>query len=191
MIEAIMNDLREIWLEFGMVNIYFLAAVMFVFFLVQTMLYAFGRGVFTQKHPGKTSAWLALNILYIAFVVDLTLLNREAGSRFDVSLQWFGTFHPDTESMRYVIENVLLFVPFGICVPNAIKWFQKWWKIGGAALITTLIIEITQWITKRGYFQLDDIWLNTVGALVGYIIYYLTVHAMRKCVIARYAKHTD
>ncbi|WP_276399878.1 VanZ family protein [Halalkalibacterium halodurans] len=37
-------------------------------------------------------------------------------------------------------------------------------------LYTSLLIEVVQFITRRGYFDIDDIILNTVGGLLGIFI---------------------
>ena len=173
MVHAIMEDLRNIWMQYGAFNVYLVTGIVFILSIIQTVLYAFNRGVFMRKDAVIIILWFIVTIFYLCFVIDLTLLNRESGTRFDVSLQFFGTFHPDADSKRYVIENVLLFLPFGICLPNLLHFINRFWKISGIAFAFSLFIESIQWTTKRGYFQIDDLWLNVLGALLGYILYFL------------------
>ena len=108
---------------------------------------------------------------YMSYVVYLTLSGREAGSRDGVNLKLFSTLIVDNRISVFGVENILLFVPLGILIPLIWKYFRKWYKMTSFGFILSLIIEIVQFITKRGYFELDDILLNTVGALVGYCIY--------------------
>ena len=180
MVHAIMEDLRNIWMQYGSVNLYLVTGLGFVILITQSILYAFNRGIFMRRNAVSILLWLMVSIFYICFVIDLTLLNREAGTRFDVSLQFLGTFHPDAESKRYVIENVLLFFPLGICVPRLICRVNRIWKISSIAFLFSGTIEIVQWITKRGYFQVDDLWLNVLGAAIGYIFYFTVKWIMER-----------
>jgi glycopeptide antibiotics resistance protein len=41
--------------------------------------------------------------------------------------------------------------------------------------LTSLFIEILQLVSARGIFQADDIITNTIGSLVGYLLYGLFV----------------
>lgn len=108
-----------------------------------------------------------LFIFYFCFLVELTLLTREAGSRTDISLKFLGTWHPDIYSQCFMIENVLLFLPFGMLLVLLWKHMRKIWKIVAASLFLSIAIEVTQLLTKRGYFQVDDIWLNIAGGILG------------------------
>ncbi len=108
----------------------------------------------------------AIFVAYLAVVLSLTLLNREAGSRQDVSLELFGTFHPDVYSMSYVVENFFMLMPFGAFLPILFDFFGKVRRCALAAFLFSFLIETVQYATERGYFQLDDLVLNTLGAAV-------------------------
>lgn len=96
----------------------------------------------------------------------LTLFEREAGSRQAVSLKLFETFG-DVRSNAYVVENILLFIPFGVlgacfwkCLRNPVVFL-----VIGA--VYSVFIEVVQLVTQRGYFQVDDIVMNSLGSGVG------------------------
>ena len=74
-------------------------------------------------------------------------------------------------------ENVLLFIPFGILVPLMGHFFKRWWNLTLLAFISSMLIELTQLITARGYFEVDDIVLNTLGALLGYMAFSVCYHS--------------
>ena len=88
-------------------------------------------------------------------------------------------FIPFKEIMRYpynsklfyknVLGNVLLFVPFGYFVNNKIKNKSIIINIF-MTLITSLSIELIQMNIGRS-FDIDDIILNLLGGITGYIIY--------------------
>lgn len=74
---------------------------------------------------------------------------------------------------RNVIGNILLFVPFGYLICDMIYEKVGKYKIiatTSVVLITSLAIEIIQMNIGRS-FDIDDIILNFIGGLVGFVIY--------------------
>ena len=70
----------------------------------------------------------------------------------------------------YFIENIVLFIPFGLIFPLVFKNWMRWFTIPVGAFISAAI-EYTQLVTGRGYCQLDDFVTNTAGAAIGFFIY--------------------
>ena len=67
-----------------------------------------------------------------------------------------------------LIGNILLFIPFGVLLPFAYAGGKKWYKIVLIGFSLSLFIETLQLITGRGYFDVDDIALNVIGAVIGW-----------------------
>ena len=76
-------------------------------------------------------------------------------------------------AMVNLVGNLLLLLPMAIYLPYFIKALRKLWKDTLAILAIILIIEITEYISKRGSFDVDDIILNLLGAMIGYGIWKL------------------
>ncbi len=85
--------------------------------------------------------------------------------------------HADILGIRAVliniVGNIVVFMPFGFFVPRIAKS-----KMG--FLYTTILcvefsafIELVQLITKTGCCDVDDIILNTLGGMLGYLAYYV------------------
>lgn len=74
-----------------------------------------------------------------------------------------------------VVGNVVCFVPFGILLPMNVKKTSRFISIFLLTFMVSLIIETIQLITRTGSFDVDDILLNTLGGVIGYIIYALTL----------------
>ncbi|MBM7615749.1 VanZ family protein [Alkaliphilus hydrothermalis] len=72
-------------------------------------------------------------------------------------------------SIINLIGNIGVFVPFGILIP--LSFGGKIAKMLGIFLRGLLLLEILQLLTRRGSFDVDDLILNTVGAMVGYGLY--------------------
>lgn len=80
-----------------------------------------------------------------------------------------------------IIGNMLLFIPFGylftvVMEDRRVRPGMSFVDTFLAALLTILLVETCQLITKVGVFDIDDIILNTIGAVVGYMIYILVRH---------------
>ena len=87
-------------------------------------------------------------------------------------------FRPFKEIFRYhflsplfiknIIGNIVLFIPMGIYLTYKLK--IKLFYIILLSLYFSLVIEITQLLIDR-VFDIDDIILNVIGSLFGYLIF--------------------
>lgn len=69
--------------------------------------------------------------------------------------------------------NVVLFIPLGFFPPLLWDRCRRLWKTGALAAATMVIVEFTQVLTLRGQCDIDDVILNTLGAAIGYGIFYI------------------
>ena len=90
--------------------------------------------------------------------------------------------------MRAVVHNLLgnvaVFVPFGFFMPMASK-YRSFLTTAFYGFGISFCVEVFQLITKVGSFDVDDLLLNTIGGILGYILFVIcnTVrrrHAKRK-----------
>lgn len=82
--------------------------------------------------------------------------------------------HEGVRATLQVVMNVLFFIPFGVFARLLFRW--KFIPTVILALLTSLTIEVAQLTGAFGYyscsyrlFDVDDLVLNTLGALLGYI----------------------
>ena len=117
------------------------------------------------------------DLFFLMFILYMFLLFELVTSTDFES--YSNNFIPFKEIMRYnytsklfyknVLGNVLLFVPFGYFVNKVLKNKQVLIAIF-TTLITSLSIEIIQMNIGRS-FDIDDIMLNLIGGVIGYLIY--------------------
>jgi glycopeptide antibiotics resistance protein len=81
-------------------------------------------------------------------------------SRYDINSELF---------FKNIIGNILLFLPFGLFSTIYIHK-RKIFPIIFISLIASLAIEISQLFIGR-VFDIDDIILNVVGSILGYLLY--------------------
>ena len=81
------------------------------------------------------------------------------------------------------IENVIMMVPFSSVVMWTFEektgngWKKILWYSGKIAFIFSVSIEMLQLLFRLGTFQLSDIFYNTVGGVLGGLVYYVTMKA--------------
>lgn len=137
-----------------------------------------------KKRKGKETfsvAAVTCFLMYAAIILCITFLSRESGSGQKIDLQLFSTWGINDRNNAYVVENILLFIPFGFISPCAFKVFRKPHICVAAGFLTSLAIELLQLLTQRGFFQIDDIITNTLGMLIGYIVFALPYFCL--CII--------
>lgn len=117
--------------------------------------------------------------VYLIVIVMLTFFSREPGSRTDVDMRLFGTWGTSAQAHAYVIENILLFIPFGIMFPMIGKKVSNIFTCIISAALFSITIETVQYITARGFCQLDDIVMNTLGALIGWLGWWICREIIR------------
>lgn len=97
--------------------------------------------------------------------------SREPGSRKQIDLELFGTWGQTAMAHAYFVENIIMFIPFGILAPMVFKRMRNMRFCVLIGFLCSCGIEISQLITQRGYCQIDDVVTNTVGMLVGWRIW--------------------
>ncbi len=84
------------------------------------------------------------------------------------------------------IENVIMMVPFSAAVLWTFGkkigngWKKILWQSGKIAFIFSIIIEMLQLLLRLGTFQLSDIFYNTVGGMIGGLIYCAVMKARKR-----------
>lgn len=87
---------------------------------------------------------------------------------------------PENSVFLNVYGNIIAFIPFGMLLRWARNKNTTLLQAFLYSLGFTLIIEASQYVTKLGVFDVDDIILNTIGGVTGYCIYYVTAKLLRR-----------
>lgn len=153
------------------VLVYYPSAVLIGFALTMMVLFLHRR-----KHwklgRGKTII-LFLFFTYVVMLLYITYFSREPGSRTGIDLQLFGTWNLWAQSRAYFFENIILFIPFGLCMPVVWKRMRNPVFLFLLSGMTSVSIEMLQYFTQRGFCQLDDVVTNVLGALLGWMCWCL------------------
>jgi glycopeptide antibiotics resistance protein len=132
------------------------------------------------------SVAVVAGLVYLAALLALTLLplNEDSTTEIAVRLTPFGTLGralrlgPGSYEYGVMILNMLAFVPVGLLVPVLTRTRSVLLAVG-AGLILSVLIEIAQFTISLivGYSyrraDIDDVIANTVGALLGFTIFFV------------------
>lgn len=131
------------------------------------------RSTSSEKNSLKHDIINFLLIVYCITLLKLAFFSREPGSRTTVSTHLFDTWGTTMQTHAFFIENILMFVPFGILIPVAFSRMRGFMRCTATAFACSVLLEGMQFITGRGFCELDDVVTNTAGAVIGYIMYVL------------------
>lgn len=124
----------------------------------------------------KKNIYRLLLFIYIYFILDKTLLDRTFGAENNIELALTIPNILEINNARdniEAIENLIFFIPytFFLLQSSLLEKIKSIKDILILSFFTSLVIEVLQYITTLGTFQLSDLLYNTLGGLVGYVIY--------------------
>lgn len=149
-----------------------------------------------KRITGYNQVVITLLIIYVCFLLQITIFSRAEGSRssihnsyefhFSLKKMWMilkymivpsyseiyqgGWF--SAQQLVYDMFNVMLFIPYGILLALLQKnvfWVKRILMSVCYFFLSTLAIECAQWKLGRGYFEIRDIILNVAGGFLGCI----------------------
>ena len=80
-----------------------------------------------------------------------------------------------------IFGNVIAFMPYGFLLPLLNRTYRKFYAIVILGILFSLIIETAQLLLKVGVFDVDDILMNSLGGVLGYLSF-LMIHSIYKSV---------
>ena len=189
------NILTALYEPFGFSLLLSVLAMFFYLYAYEPS--AAGRGwknaIVTWYQKFKESVFF-LKLFLLAFVTSMilfrTLLNRNLwlNPLSDVMGGW-GIWKIENGEQKLTtecIENVIMMVPFSAVVMwtfeekigNSLK--KILWQSGKIAFIFSISIEMLQLLLRLGTFQLSDIFYNTVGGMIGGLMYCSVMKARKR-----------
>lgn len=85
--------------------------------------------------------------------------------------------------MLNLFGNILVFIPFGFILPIIRIRKRKLFDVILSIFLLSLTIETIQLFLRVGAFDVDDLILNTMGGVIGYILFLIT-----NCIRRSYGK---
>lgn len=111
--------------------------------------------------------------VFVSIVFGSTVFTRTSGKRMYELIPFWSwrkvIFEHDFMLLEENLLNMLLFVPIGGLLELCLKRI-KWKQAASIGLGISVVIELSQLILCRGWFEWDDMIHNTLGCVCGYLI---------------------
>lgn len=169
MLRYIMEDILMIFRQYVSYPVIFSSLLLIILYLLRHHIFSPSTCEIIRKYRWRYLS-LYLFLIYCFIVISITILSRAPGSRNMVNWRLFETFTKDVSTLRYPIENILLFIPFGFILPLLWNRFYNFFLCVGTGFLFSIAIEAYQYATKRGHVQTDDLVMNVLGTMIGYCI---------------------
>ena len=138
-----------------------------------------------RPFPWKKAFLILVLIGWLVLTLFVTLLRGEGNGfrewNFHLFLAWKEAWSQFTLKVWLnVLLNIALFMPLGFLLPLLAQKFKN----GLVMLITgfgsSLLIELTQLALGRGMFDVDDLFTNTLGAMLGWALIMVLITAVKR-----------
>lgn len=143
-------------------------------------LFCIGTIVFcavNRKKAVSSIVWL-LFFEFMFLVLGMTVFFRHTDYKIRVYSPFWSyvsVWRDGNMKVLYeIILNVLLFVPIGFMWGiQSSQWQKKWQWLSSMILGVSLsvVIELLQYSFKKGCVEVDDVIHNTLGCLIGFVLW--------------------
>ncbi|HDR8355820.1 TPA: VanZ family protein, partial [Bacillus cereus] len=133
--------------------------------------------------------WVYVFLFYLSLVYKVTQIATVWDiSRYEtwIRVSQINLTLFDTAGSTTYLLNIVLFMPFGFLLPTIWPQFRKMKNTVCAGFLFSLAIELNQLLNNR-ITDIDDLFTNTLGAIVGYVLY----TALFKLILKREEKEFD
>jgi glycopeptide antibiotics resistance protein len=143
-----------------------------------------------RRHRRKGLLFV-LFLLYLAMLCYFLFFSESFG-RTDTMREYRYNLHLFQEIARFTIHrhtlgfriffinvfgNILAFMPMGFFLPALWGMRKRGVLVVLCCFSLSLLVEVTQLVCRLGSFDVDDLFLNTLGGLLGYLVF-LVCHAL-------------
>ncbi len=137
-------------------------------------IYFFSKLIFVDSNFNMNSIINKLFFIYWIWLVGLlfgrfnNITDYNINNHFNfVSFLPVWIHHLDNPLVcYYIFGNIIVYIPFGLFIRYHKDLFYSLFY----CILIILLLETIQGVTNFGYFDIDDIFLNVVGGLIGIII---------------------
>ena len=199
MIETVKNIITNVLKAIYQPFFFALVLSVFVMFFVM-LLDKYKDGTFKDKVLAALKEWknrflktakfrrMFYLVFFVVMLLFKTMLNREVWmSPLRNVIGVWGFTDTDGNYTTEIIENTILFIPLifflFFFLETTSKRTSKFLAVMGRAIAISFLfsfsIELVQLLFRMGTFQLSDLCFNTLGGVIGGLIYWITAKIRR------------
>lgn len=132
------------------------------------------------------AAMFAIYLIYLSYLTFFSHIYGRTYSHRNINIIPFKTilnyltFSFNTDIiLRNIFGNIIAFVPMGFLLPSIFKKFAALRSAIFIILFATITIEVIQYIAAVGTSDIDDIFLNLIGGILGYSLSKLFIKILK------------
>ena len=129
--------------------------------------------------PAKQLAYFLFGACVIIVLAATVIVGASKTAAADRSLNLvpFQAFQetwgmPEPKKIAQTAANVVMFVPLGFMMPVAFRRMRSFGRTALSLALFSFAIEFIQYFTGRSA-DIDDFMLNTLGGILGYLIFFV------------------
>lgn len=159
------------------------------YFLLFVIIRLFWLLSIRHRRSLKSEACVWLLVAYLIFILMVTTFRD---SYFPWQIVWH--FHRPLSDINFIFlkeawklvyapskldfiyncfGNILCFLPLGFLAPIVFSKKQTFLRVSLAGMLLSILIETLQFFLDTGVTDIDDVFFNTVGVVIGYSLYVL------------------
>lgn len=131
----------------------------------------------------RRSVCILLLYVYLLLILGSTVIfrtyNDEVGHNFTPFWSYAAINDVRDDLIVDNALNLVMLLPVGFLLGLSFKRV-KWWQVLCVGILSSTLIEVLQFLFRRGFSEFDDIIHNTVGCMIGYGLYKLIVLCIRR-----------
>ena len=131
--------------------------------------------LFDRERAKRRWGWMALLTLYLNAMYIVIGVPGIQYIRWDPTLNLIPFQDFSSSNITGMALNAVMFAPLGFLLPLIFERYRRWGRTLAAGFLTSLTVELIQLFTFRAT-DVDDLIMNTLGTLVGFLIAKLIFH---------------
>lgn len=147
-------------------GLYVIEPLLYLLILFGQTLIFYGSSYLLLNPSHRISTFVLRLLWVIYFLVMILLLFFRVYHDNNINLNLLELFNFETTNLSQTILNLILLIPIG--------YWLKHLKISSVLLLSLLLItsiELLQFVSHRGIFDVVDILIDILGIMIGYIIF--------------------
>ena len=162
---------------YNLLSFVYASAPQWLYDILLLVLCVVGIWIFSCRKVIRTKLRRLLGVMYAEYLILLmcaTVIFRDSTCALGVEFVPFWNYTYFTKEVLYeTLLNIVMFIPIGFCSsvflkrPVLLRVFLLSMALSGT-------IEVTQYLLERGFCETNDVMNNTVGGVLGYLLYRTT-----------------
>lgn len=183
----VIKDIIKTLYNSGLKGVFFALGISLLVLAIEIYKKEDIKGFIREKIYGGRCVWRFILYFYSYLILYETLFSREKmwDGLGDVMGGWHNTVLGNGTVLYEPIENILMFIPLTFLVfmsfgDNVKKKKYRMVRSIFFSLVASLFIEVNQIIFNLGTFQIADLFYNTLGGFMGYVLYRFCIFIYKK-----------